>query len=59
MRVIAIPNPHFPPRRGGAGAADIVLESIAELVPELIAEAPAGRRDGGEDAPLPQSPHPA
>ncbi len=35
MRVLAVPNPHFPP--GGALAeADVVLDSISSLVPAMI-----------------------
>jgi HAD superfamily hydrolase (TIGR01509 family) len=36
MRVIAIPNPHFPPDREALAHADVVLESIAQLTPEVI-----------------------
>jgi hypothetical protein len=36
MRVIAIPNPHFPPDEDALAQADVVLHSIAELVPEVI-----------------------
>jgi HAD superfamily hydrolase (TIGR01509 family) len=36
MRVIAIPNPHFPPDEEALAQADIVLRSIAELTPEVI-----------------------
>jgi HAD superfamily hydrolase (TIGR01509 family) len=31
MRVVAIPNPHFPPDAEALALADVVLESIAEL----------------------------
>jgi HAD superfamily hydrolase (TIGR01509 family) len=37
MRVVAIPNPSFPPDREALAAADVVLRSIEELVPEAIA----------------------
>jgi HAD superfamily hydrolase (TIGR01509 family) len=37
MRVIAIPNPHFPPDEDALAAADVVLESIAELSPDVVA----------------------
>lgn len=37
MLVIAVPNPHFRPGAETLELADIVLESIVELVPELIA----------------------
>jgi HAD superfamily hydrolase (TIGR01509 family) len=36
MRVIAIPNPHFPPDEDALAQADVVLHSIAELAPEVI-----------------------
>jgi HAD superfamily hydrolase (TIGR01509 family) len=36
MRVIAIPNPSFPPRRDALAEADVVLSSIAELTPDVI-----------------------
>jgi HAD superfamily hydrolase (TIGR01509 family) len=36
MRVIAIPNPHFPPDEEALAQADVVLRSIAELTPEVI-----------------------
>jgi HAD superfamily hydrolase (TIGR01509 family) len=36
MRVIAIPNPHFPPGEEALAEADIVLRSLTELTPETI-----------------------
>lgn len=36
MRVIAIPNPHFPPRTDALAVASVVLDSIDELAPEVI-----------------------
>jgi HAD superfamily hydrolase (TIGR01509 family) len=36
MRVIAIPNPHFPPDAEALEHADVVLRSIDELTPEVI-----------------------
>jgi HAD superfamily hydrolase (TIGR01509 family) len=36
MRVIAVPNPHFPPDDEALAQADAVIESIAQLTPELI-----------------------
>ena len=36
MRVIAIPNKRFPPGEGPLAEADVVLESIFELVPAAI-----------------------
>ncbi len=37
MRVIAIPNPLYPPAADALARADIVLGSIAELTPEVVA----------------------
>jgi len=36
MRVIAIPNPHFPPAADALADADVVLRSIEELTPDVI-----------------------
>jgi HAD superfamily hydrolase (TIGR01509 family) len=36
MRVIAVPNPHFPPDEEALADADVVLRSIRELTPEVI-----------------------
>jgi HAD superfamily hydrolase (TIGR01509 family) len=36
MRVIAIPNPHFPPPEGTLALADVVLESLEELTPAAV-----------------------
>jgi HAD superfamily hydrolase (TIGR01509 family) len=36
MRVVAIPNPHFPPDETALAQADVVLQSIDELTPEVI-----------------------
>jgi HAD superfamily hydrolase (TIGR01509 family) len=36
MRVIAVPNPHFPPGEEALAAADVVLGSIRELTPEVV-----------------------
>jgi HAD superfamily hydrolase (TIGR01509 family) len=36
MRVLAVPNPHFPPDEEAMGQADVVLDSIVELTPELV-----------------------
>lgn len=33
MRVVAVPNPHFPPGEEALAAADVVLTSITELEP--------------------------
>jgi HAD superfamily hydrolase (TIGR01509 family) len=37
MRVVAVPNPHFPPDGEAMAAADVVLGSIAELTVETVA----------------------
>ena len=37
MRVIAIPNPHFPPDAESVALADVVLESIDALTPDVVA----------------------
>jgi HAD superfamily hydrolase (TIGR01509 family) len=37
MRVVAVPNPAFPPEPSGLELADVVLESIEELTPEVVA----------------------
>lgn len=36
MRVLVIPNPHFPPAAEALAEADVVLASIAELTPERL-----------------------
>jgi HAD superfamily hydrolase (TIGR01509 family) len=36
MRVIAVPNQHFPPGEEALAAADVVLGSLAELTPEAV-----------------------
>ncbi len=37
MRVIAIPNPTYPPDDEALAAADLVLDSLAGLTPETVA----------------------
>jgi HAD superfamily hydrolase (TIGR01509 family) len=37
MRVIAIPNPAFPPGDEALADADLVLDSLAELTPAVVA----------------------
>jgi HAD superfamily hydrolase (TIGR01509 family) len=37
MRVIAVPNPHFPPDDEALAQADAIVPSVAELTPELLA----------------------
>jgi HAD superfamily hydrolase (TIGR01509 family) len=36
MRTIAIPNPRYPPGEDALAAADLVLESIARLTPDVV-----------------------
>jgi hypothetical protein len=36
MRVLALPNPHYPPDQGALAQADDVIENLAELTPERI-----------------------
>jgi HAD superfamily hydrolase (TIGR01509 family) len=36
MRVIAVPNPSFPPGEEALAEADLVLDSLAELTPEAV-----------------------
>jgi hypothetical protein len=36
MRVVAIPNPAYPPDANALGEASVVLGSIAELTPSVI-----------------------
>ena len=36
MRVVAIPNPTYPPEPAALGEADVVLSSLAELTPAAI-----------------------
>jgi HAD superfamily hydrolase (TIGR01509 family) len=36
MRVIAIPNPHYPPSEDALVHADVILDSLDELTPERV-----------------------
>jgi hypothetical protein len=36
MRVVAVPNPHFPPDAQALALADVVVDRVADLTPELI-----------------------
>jgi HAD superfamily hydrolase (TIGR01509 family) len=36
MRVLAVPNPQFPPADDALAAADVVLASVAEITPDLV-----------------------
>lgn len=40
MRVVAIPNPTYPPDEEALAQADAVIDSLDELTPELLANAP-------------------
>ena len=40
MRVVAIPNAHFPPDADALAHADVVLDSIAELTADVIVSLP-------------------
>ncbi|MDQ6853094.1 MAG: HAD family phosphatase [Actinomycetota bacterium] len=37
MRTIAVPNPHFPPADDALATAAVVVQSLAEVTPELVA----------------------
>jgi HAD superfamily hydrolase (TIGR01509 family) len=39
MRVVAVPNPHFPPDAEATAQADVVLGSIEQLTPDVVAPA--------------------
>jgi HAD superfamily hydrolase (TIGR01509 family) len=39
MRVVAIPNPHFPPDEESLADADVVLPSVERLTPDVIGAA--------------------
>ncbi len=43
MGVVAIPNHRFPPGEDALAAADVVLESLAELTPEAVERADPAR----------------
>jgi HAD superfamily hydrolase (TIGR01509 family) len=44
MRVVAIPNTRYPPGEEALAAADVVIQSITELTPEVVEE---GASDAG------------
>jgi HAD superfamily hydrolase (TIGR01509 family) len=37
MRVVAVPNPHFPPDDEALALADLAIASVAELAPDVVA----------------------
>jgi HAD superfamily hydrolase (TIGR01509 family) len=39
MFVVAVPNPHFPPHEDALAQADLLLTSIGELTPDVVAGA--------------------
>jgi HAD superfamily hydrolase (TIGR01509 family) len=43
MRVVAIPNPHFPPPEDVLADADLVLDGLAELTPDAVESASSRR----------------
>jgi HAD superfamily hydrolase (TIGR01509 family) len=47
MRVIAIPNPHYPPGEEALASADVTVLSLAELTPAIVAGADNGAGAGG------------
>jgi HAD superfamily hydrolase (TIGR01509 family) len=51
MRVIAIPNPRYPPDEEALAAADVILGSITELTPAVVDD--NGPPNAGTDSPLP------
>jgi HAD superfamily hydrolase (TIGR01509 family) len=48
MRVIAIPNPHFPPTEESLALADVTLRSLPELTPATVAGDGTGADDAGK-----------
>jgi HAD superfamily hydrolase (TIGR01509 family) len=43
MRVVALPNPTYPPDEEALALADVTIHSLDRLTPELIAAGPASR----------------
>lgn len=43
LRVLAIPNPHFPPAEDALALADVRLDSLAELTPDAVESASSRR----------------
>ena len=37
LRVVAVPNPHFPPDDDALARADVVVRSVSDLTPDLLA----------------------
>jgi hypothetical protein len=36
MRVVAVPNPSYPPGEEALAGADLVIDSLAKLTPEAV-----------------------
>jgi hypothetical protein len=36
MKVVAIPNAHFPPDEESMSLADVIVPSLAQLTPEVV-----------------------
>jgi HAD superfamily hydrolase (TIGR01509 family) len=51
ISVLAIPNAVFPPNSEVLSLADVVLDSLAELTPDVIERARAARRPAGPGSP--------
>ena len=51
ISVLAIPNAVFPPNREVLSLADVVLDSLGELTPDVIERASAARRPAGPGSP--------
>jgi HAD superfamily hydrolase (TIGR01509 family) len=51
MRVIAIPNPHYPPDEEALASADVTLLSLAELTPAIVVGADNGASASGTPSP--------
>ena len=45
MRVVAVPNPSYPPDADALAHADVVLDSLAELTPEVVCGSTSPRRE--------------
>jgi HAD superfamily hydrolase (TIGR01509 family) len=45
MRVVAIPNPSYPPGADALAHADVVLGSLAELTPDVVCGSASRRRE--------------
>jgi HAD superfamily hydrolase (TIGR01509 family) len=41
MAVVAVPNPHYPPEEDALALAAVVVDSVAQITPELLEQLPA------------------